>query len=291
MDNVADVSTTHEGNTAVLKTDGSLWFWGWSLGPVEDNTRTSLLTPVKVMDDVVSMTTYYMIGVAALKSDGSLWTMGVIIGGSCSFTMELTPQKLKDDVETFTAGSGNGTYIIATATDGSMWGIGSNGSGQMGAGINNFSSFVRIFDQDCIEAEPTPTIAPTPTPTVPPAIPQTPPHDGVNILLNGVYLTFEVPPIIVDGRTFVPLRAIVEALGAVLGWDGDTQTITAVKGTDTVIMRVGQTSYTINGITHTMDVAPRIINNRTLIPLRVISEAFGCEVEWDGDTQTVKITY
>jgi len=112
----------------------------------------------------------------------------------------------------------------------------------------------------------------------------------VKVILDGRELTFDVPPAIENGRTLVPMRAIFEALGAELYWDGDTQTASAFKGDTGVAVQVGNSYANKNNTAVKLDVPPKIINGRTLIPLRFVSEAFGCEVKWDESTQTVNIT-
>lgn len=108
------------------------------------------------------------------------------------------------------------------------------------------------------------------------------------VVLNGQGLKFEVPPTIENGRTLVPLRAIFEALGANIKWDDNTQTITATKpGTEIKLIIGGQTYK--NGQQISLDVPAKIINGRTLVPLRFVSEAMGCQVDWDGDTETITI--
>lgn len=108
------------------------------------------------------------------------------------------------------------------------------------------------------------------------------------VILDGSLLVFDVPPIIEDGRTLVPLRTIFEALGAMVEWDGDTQTVTAVKGDTEVKLVIGGQAFK-NGIPVSLDVPARIISDRTMVPLRFVAEAMGCAVEWDNDTQTINI--
>ena len=117
-------------------------------------------------------------------------------------------------------------------------------------------------------------------------------EDDVNIMvhLNGQKLSFDQPPVIIDGRTMVPLRAIFEALGADVVWDDATKTITAKREKRVVMLEIGQRFITMDGVSKELDVPAQIVNNRTLVPVRAVSEAFDCEVGWDGITQTVIIT-
>jgi hypothetical protein len=109
------------------------------------------------------------------------------------------------------------------------------------------------------------------------------------VQLDGQPLTFEVAPIIEDGRTLVPLRAIFEALGATVSWDAETQTATAVKGDTTVVITIGSTEPTVNGEVTTLDVPAKIVEDRTLAPLRFVGEAFGGTVGYDADTELITI--
>ena len=124
-----------------------------------------------------------------------------------------------------------------------------------------------------------------------PPIGELPPHDGVNVRLDGNYLYFnDVPPQIIENRTMVPLRVIFEALGAEIDWNGDTQTVTATRGDTVVVMQVGNRVITVDETEVTLDVPPMIIDNRTLVPARAVAESFGVDVDWDVDTQTVVLT-
>jgi beta-lactamase superfamily II metal-dependent hydrolase len=108
------------------------------------------------------------------------------------------------------------------------------------------------------------------------------------VILDGQALSFDVPPVIESGRTLVPLRAIFEALGAGVQWDGETQTVTATKNDTEIVLVIGGGAYK-NGQPFTLDVPAKIIESRTMAPLRFVSEALGCQVSWDGNTQTISI--
>jgi len=114
---------------------------------------------------------------------------------------------------------------------------------------------------------------------------------AVKVLLNGKRILFDQPPIIQNGRTLVPLRAIFEAMGATVEWDQKTQTVTASNGEITVVMKVGDNTMLKNGTKITLDVPPQIVNNRTLVPARAVAESFEADVQWDGSTQTVIINH
>lgn len=113
--------------------------------------------------------------------------------------------------------------------------------------------------------------------------------DDVNVTLDGKKLDFDVPAQIVEDRTVVPMRAIFEALGASVEWDGETRTITSVKDDTEIKMTIGESVIYVNGKPITLDVAPMITEGRTLVPARAVAESFGAAVDWDGETRTVKI--
>lgn len=109
------------------------------------------------------------------------------------------------------------------------------------------------------------------------------------ILLDGVPLAFPVNPRIIEGRTMVPFRAIAEALGVTVTWHADTWSIDA-EGLDTQVrLTIGDKVMWVNGEPTTLDVAPLIVESRTLIPLRAFSTAFKSKVDWNGETYTVLI--
>lgn len=109
------------------------------------------------------------------------------------------------------------------------------------------------------------------------------------VLLNGQELSFEVPPIIENDRALVPLRAIFEAMGATVQWNQSTQTVTAIKGSKTVVLPLNSTKPTINGVVYPLEATAKIINNRTLAPLRFVGEAFDGTVNWNAAAGTITI--
>ena len=114
--------------------------------------------------------------------------------------------------------------------------------------------------------------------------------DGdISVTLNGEVLTFDVPPQLIDNRTMVPLRKIFEAMGAIVDWNNDTRTVTATKGDERVIATIDSKNVYISGETKTLDVPPMVVNDRTLVPVRFVAEAFGANVNWDEGTRTVVI--
>ena len=110
-------------------------------------------------------------------------------------------------------------------------------------------------------------------------------------LINNSTYTLEAAPVILSGRTMVPLRFVGEAFGAEFSYEATNKTIDIIFGNDKIKMQIGKKSATVNGKEVVLDVAPFIVNGRTLVPIRFISETFGAQVNWDGNTKTVTIVY
>ena len=112
----------------------------------------------------------------------------------------------------------------------------------------------------------------------------------IEVFLHGCYLTFDVDPQLINGRVMVPMRVVFQSIGANVDWNAKTKTITATRGSTVVKATIGSRTLNINGSTKTMDVAPVIINGRTLVPVRFVSESFGYNVNWNSNSRAVTIT-
>ena len=123
-----------------------------------------------------------------------------------------------------------------------------------------------------------------------PVISNAEPIPSVAVFLNGTKLSFDVPPQIMDGSTMVPMRKIFEALEAEVQWDGATQTITAKKDGTTIIMQIDNSVMTKNGQEITLLKPPLLVNDRTLVPVRAIAEAFDADVQWNQEDYIVVIS-
>lgn len=114
--------------------------------------------------------------------------------------------------------------------------------------------------------------------------------DQIAVFLNGNPISFDVPPLIINDSTMVPVRAIFEALGANVNWNNETRTVTSVRDGVTVTLTIDQSVMYVNGTPKQLEAPACIIDERTLVPLRAVSEAYGADVVWDGNTRTVYIT-
>lgn len=112
---------------------------------------------------------------------------------------------------------------------------------------------------------------------------------AVNVYLDGLPVSFDVQPQIHDGRTLAPFRALAEALHVKVDWDGSTNTVTARNSQTTVRLQIGNATAYLNDAPVQLDVPPALVNDRTVIPLRFFSESFKCRVEWEDDTNIVRI--
>ena len=113
------------------------------------------------------------------------------------------------------------------------------------------------------------------------------PNTEIAVNFNGEYMTFDVEPQLINDRTMVPLRAIFEKLGCDVQWIDESQTVIAKRNGRTVTVSIGSNDATISGDPVHVDQPPVLIDGRTLVPLRFVSEAFGCRVDWDDASQTV----
>lgn len=113
---------------------------------------------------------------------------------------------------------------------------------------------------------------------------------GTHVFINNNALKSDVSPVIVNGRTFVPMRAIFEQMGASVQWDANTSTVTAQKGEVTLVHQIGSNQFKVNDEVLSFDSSSMIKQGRTMVPLRVIAESFGA-IFWakNGETMTIGI--
>jgi len=113
--------------------------------------------------------------------------------------------------------------------------------------------------------------------------------DEIKIVINDKPVTFDQMPVIVDGRTLVPLRGISETLGAEVLYTAETKRVTVTRDGVVVKLKIGSQQAYVDREMKTLDVPATVISDRTMVPVRFISEAYGSKVEWDADTKTVII--
>ena len=108
------------------------------------------------------------------------------------------------------------------------------------------------------------------------------------IHMNNISLPIPAPPIIVDGRTMLPIREVAEALGGTVQWDNDTVTV-GMDG-NRLKLEIGNKQADFNGVYEEMEVVPQLINEKTYLPLRYICEKSGAEVFWEELQGKITIT-
>lgn len=111
----------------------------------------------------------------------------------------------------------------------------------------------------------------------------------INVYLNGSRLSFDRQPVIVNDRTYVPVRGIFEAIGMEVEWDDESKTAYAYGSGADIILPVNSGEMYVNGECIKLDNAPFIMDGRILVPLRAISESLGCTVGWDPESCSVTI--
>lgn len=126
--------------------------------------------------------------------------------------------------------------------------------------------------------------------------------ENVTVKINDTAVQFDRQPFIENDRTLVPIRAIAEAMQFDVGWDQSTQKITLENFNTILTLYVNQDSieknlkyaseeYKDKITTMKIDVPAKVVEDRTYIPLRAISELFGATVDWNQQTSTASVTY
>lgn len=144
------------------------------------------------------------------------------------------------------------------------------------------------------EATPAPSGEATPAPTATaepaPFEPVRDPNGNITVYIDEQPVEFDVPPALVNSRTMVPMRKIFEAIGAEIQWDEASSTVTGTKGDKLVRITIGEEKAAINGDIVMLDQPAILVDGRTLVPVRVVSEGLGLNVEWDEATLSVIIS-
>ncbi|MCE5223975.1 hypothetical protein LLG10_07325 [bacterium] len=109
--------------------------------------------------------------------------------------------------------------------------------------------------------------------------------------VNQNRIELEAPPFTENGRTLVPLRFIGEAFGAKIDWEAETKKVTYSLGSTKIEVIIGSVIAVVNGEKKNLDVPPKLVNGRTFVPLRFISESFGASVIWEAETKKIYIEF
>lgn len=111
----------------------------------------------------------------------------------------------------------------------------------------------------------------------------------IGLYIDGKEIACDVAPIIRNDRTLVPVRAVFEAFGADCTWN-DSEKSVSISGNKKILLYIDSKTAYVDGVKKSLDTAPIILNDRTLVPIRFISETLNYTVEWDDSTQNVYIS-
>ncbi len=108
--------------------------------------------------------------------------------------------------------------------------------------------------------------------------------------VDGREIALDAPPVIVSGRTLVPLRAIIEGLGGTVTWIAETRSVEVVLNGRVLHLQIGNQTAIVEGEPVIMDVPAAIINSRTVLPVRFVAENLGAQVDWEQLTRKITVT-
>lgn len=110
------------------------------------------------------------------------------------------------------------------------------------------------------------------------------------VFLDGTGVTLDTSPVVINGRTLIPLRFVGESFGSTVTWDNIRKEIQIAVGTKNILLWIGKNTASVNGENIVLDVAPQLAQGRTMVPLRFVAEAFGCQVDFEPTTKKITIT-
>ena len=115
--------------------------------------------------------------------------------------------------------------------------------------------------------------------------------NNITVTIDGQQVSFgDQQPVIVDGRTLVPVRGVFELMGFEVDWNDEARQAILESEDYIVIITIGSATFTTNGVSHTFDVPAQTIGGRTMVPIRLVLESVGYYLDWDGGTSTVLIS-
>lgn len=111
----------------------------------------------------------------------------------------------------------------------------------------------------------------------------------IRVKLNGEEVAFDQGPILVDEKPMIPLRAVFEKMGASISWDNDTETVVAMCRDTIVMIQIGNEKMFKLDEAIVLETPAMLVNDRTLIPVHAITDIWGCNIEWNSETNEVVI--
>lgn len=113
--------------------------------------------------------------------------------------------------------------------------------------------------------------------------------NDIRLKINDKEIKMDVPPVIVNDRTLIPVRVLFENVGGEVEWFPETQRVVINYNDIKIILAIGRDTAFVSGKELKLDSPAQIINDRTLIPVRFVSENLGFNVEWDEKSHTVSV--
>jgi len=114
--------------------------------------------------------------------------------------------------------------------------------------------------------------------------------EELTLVIDGKIIESDVNPMIIDGRTMVPVRVLFDSFGADVLWNENLRQVIIITKSTVIVFTIGSKTAYIDGVGRTVDVPPVIVKDRTFVPIRFISSVLGYDVLWNGSTRTVYIT-
>ena len=111
----------------------------------------------------------------------------------------------------------------------------------------------------------------------------------ISVIFGGELVEFDVAPLIIDGRTLLPVRKVFECMGAEVTYDDITRTAIAKKDDTEIRITIDNKIAKVNGEDKELDVPAMVLNGRTLVPVRFVGESLNADVEWDGENEVVYV--
>lgn len=289
---------------AILKNDGSLWILGYWSKDKGGYDSKGVYEKLYFIDSDVKQIDLRSGNLAYVKNDGSLWMIGSNYCGEMAQPRALleytfSPIKIMNGVEKVSLSVGN-TMILKT--DGTVYSVGDivqadvpeyigdniiaidfpymwKRDGTLLKLVHESDVFRQYYYKYNVIKSPIDVKMPDDI------------YKPIQVNYNGKNIAFDQQPIIENGRTLVPLRAIFETLGANVQYDDASKCIIATKNDITSVLKIGSDLMYVNGKEIRLDVPIKLVNNRTLVPVRSIAETFGCNVIWNENDSSISVLY
>lgn len=312
IQNFVSCAAAYAGNShvAVLTGSAKMYVWGKNdYGQLTLGHTDEVLSPVNAAD--IQYATDYALGddfTAIVKSSGLIYVCGKNDRGQLGLGHNETVTKLTsiNSLRSVFAIDAGRNHMAAITSAGVGYAWGANDHGQLGTGDYTDSDIpVRIpfssvktevkcggystlfmtgagpvyFAGNLVNSLTEPVVRPEKPASI----------SDIGILIDNKWFITDVEPIIINGRTMLPMRAIFEEYGATLDWNDSSKTATATLGNTVVTVAIGGAVAYVNDQPKELDSPAVIVNSRTLVPVRFISEALGFTVDWDADERVVII--